>query len=66
MVSTAFGIAITTFVGQNYGAGKWIEYAKVPAYAFLWIFIVSAVLVVFLIAAQFLFIPVIYKRQSCN
>lgn len=37
MVSTAFGIAITTFVGQNYGAGKWIAYAKVPAYAFLWI-----------------------------
>jgi Na+-driven multidrug efflux pump len=34
MVSTAFGIAITTFVGQNYGAGKM---DRVRTYAFLWI-----------------------------
>lgn len=37
MVSTAFGIAITTFVGQTTAPEKWIAYAKVPAYAFLWI-----------------------------
>ena len=30
MVSTAFGISITTFVGQNYGAGKLDGSARVP------------------------------------
>lgn len=28
MVITAFGVAITTFVGQNYGAGKWDRVKK--------------------------------------
>ena len=54
MVSTAFGIAITTFVGQNYGAGKMDRVRKSTRVCLLMDFIVSAVLVVFLIAARFL------------
>ena len=65
MVSTAFGIAITTFVGQNYGAEKWIAYAKVPRmpsygfYCFRRTCCLSD-------RRTIPFIPVIYKRQSCN
>ena len=28
MIVNAFGISITTFVGQNYGAGKWTVYTR--------------------------------------
>ena len=54
MVSTAFGIAITTFVGQNYGAGKMDRVRRSTRVCLLMDFIVSAILVVFLIAARFL------------
>lgn len=56
MVSTAFGISITTFVGQNYGAGKTDRIRKSVRVCLMIDFLVSAVLVVFLIAARtFLF-----------
>lgn len=52
MVSSAFGISITTFVGQNYGAGKH-DRVKKSTHVCLGIdFIVSAILVVFLILAR--------------
>ena len=49
MVSSAFGIAITTFVGQNYGAGKTARVLKSNRVALGMDFVVSAVLVLFLI-----------------
>ena len=54
MVSTAFGIAITTFVGQNYGAGKMDRVRRSTRVCLLMDFVVSSILVVFLIAARFL------------
>lgn len=56
MVSSAFGISITTFVGQNYGAKK-IDRIKRSTRVCLGIdFLVSAVLVIFLVLARtFLF-----------
>lgn len=56
MISTAFGISITTFVGQNYGAGKMKRVHKSTRVCILMDLAVSAVLVVFLIVARsFLF-----------
>lgn len=56
MVSTAFGISITTFVGQNYGAGKTDRVQRSTRICLLMDFAVSSLLVLFLIAArEFLF-----------
>ena len=56
MVSTAFGISITTFVGQNYGAGKMDRVRKSTRVCLLMDLVVSTLLVVFLIIARvFLF-----------
>lgn len=56
MVSTAFGISITTFVGQNYGAGKYDRIRKSTRVCLLMDFAVSAVLIIFLITCRsFLF-----------
>lgn len=56
MVSTAFGISITTFVGQNYGAGKTDRVRKSTRVCLIIDFFVSTSLVIFLIAARtFLF-----------
>ena len=37
MISSAFGVAITTFVGQNYGAGKIDRMKRASGSAFVWI-----------------------------
>lgn len=56
MVSTAFGISITTFVGQNYGAGKMDRVRKSTRVCLLMDLVVSTALVIFLIIARtFLF-----------
>lgn len=56
MISTAFGISITTFVGQNYGAGKWKRIQKSTRVCLLMDLGVSVILVLFLILARsFLF-----------
>lgn len=56
MVSTAFGISITTFVGQNYGAGKTERIRKSVRVCLLIDFFVSLVLIIFLISTRtFLF-----------
>lgn len=52
MVSNAFGISITTFVGQNYGARKAGRIRKITRVSLGIDFLVSAALVVFLIAAR--------------
>ncbi len=52
MVSTAFGISITTFVGQNYGAGKMDRVRKSTRVCLLMDLVVSTLLVVFLIIAR--------------
>lgn len=52
MVSSAFGISITTFVGQNYGARKAGRIRKITRVSLGIDFLVSAALVVFLIAAR--------------
>ena len=52
MVSSAFGISITTFVGQNYGARKNGRIRKITRVSLGIDFLVSAALVVFLIAAR--------------
>ena len=52
MVSTAFGISITTFVGQNYGAGKMDRVRRSTWVCLLMDLAVSGVLVLFLIAAR--------------
>lgn len=40
MVNNAFGIAVTTFVGQNFGAGKYRPHEKeCPHRAFVWGFV---------------------------
>lgn len=52
MVSSAFGISITTFVGQNYGARKNGRIRKITCVSLGIDFLVSAALVVFLIAAR--------------
>lgn len=56
MISGAFGIAITTFVGQNYGAGKHDRIKKSTRVCLGIDFLISAVLVLFLIVTRtFLF-----------
>ena len=56
MISGAFGIAITTFVGQNYGAGKFDRIKKSVRACVLMDFSVAIVLVIFLMSARvFLF-----------
>lgn len=56
MVSTAFGISITTFVGQNYGAGKMDRVRRSTRVCLCMDLAVSFVLVVILIASRnFLF-----------
>lgn len=56
MVSTAFGISITTFVGQNYGAGKMDRVRRSTKVCLCMDLTVSFVLVTVLIAARdFLF-----------
>lgn len=56
MVSTAFGISITTFVGQNYGAGKTDRVRRSVRVCILIDLVVSTLLVLFLIIARmFLF-----------
>ena len=50
MVSTAFGISITTFVGQNYGAGKMDRVRRSTRVCLCMDLAVSFVLVVILIA----------------
>ncbi len=56
MVSTAFGISITTFVGQNYGAGKTNRVRRSVRVCILMDLVVSTLLVLFLIIARtFLF-----------
>lgn len=52
MVSSAFGISITTFVGQNYGARKHDRIRKSTRVCLGIDFLVSAVLVIFLIVAR--------------
>ena len=52
MVSSAFGISITTFVGQNYGARKNGRIRKITRVSLGIDFLVYAALVVFLIAAR--------------
>lgn len=52
MVSTAFGISITTFVGQNFGAGKTDRVRRSVLVCLTLDLIVSALLVLFLIAAR--------------
>lgn len=52
MISGAFGIAITTFVGQNYGAGKYTRIKKSVRVCMGIDFIASVILVVFLMAAR--------------
>lgn len=39
MVNNAFGIAVTTFVGQNFGAGKYDRMKRVSASDFVWDFV---------------------------
>ena len=56
MVSTAFGISITTFVGQNYGAGKYERIRKSTRVCLLMDFVVSIILVLFMVVTRtFLF-----------
>lgn len=52
MVSTAFGISITTFAGQNYGAGKIDRVRKSTRVCLLIDLAVSTFLVLFLITAR--------------
>ena len=52
MVSTAFGISITTFVGQNYGAGKLDRVRRSTRVCLLMDLAVSTVLVLVLIATR--------------
>ena len=52
MISGAFGIAITTFVGQNYGAGKYSRVKKSVRVCMGIDFIASLILVVFLMVAR--------------
>ncbi|MBU3875210.1 MATE family efflux transporter [Faecalicatena sp. AGMB00832] len=54
MVSSAFGISITTFVGQNYGARKMDRIRKSTRVCLGIDFIVSGILVIFLIFARVL------------
>nr|WP_317282459.1 MATE family efflux transporter [uncultured Sellimonas sp.] len=49
MISTAFGISITTFVGQNYGAGRTDRIRKSVKVCMLMDFAVSVVLVLVLV-----------------
>lgn len=51
-VSTAFGISITTFVGQNYGAGKMDRVRRSTLVCFLIDLAVSGMLIFFLIIAR--------------
>ena len=56
MVCSAFGISITTFVGQNYGAGKYDRVKKSTRVCLAIALSISAVIVVVLISARaFLF-----------
>ncbi len=55
MISTAFGISITTFVGQNYGAGKMDRVKKSTLVCLLIDLAVSAVLVIVLVLGRSLF-----------
>ena len=52
MVSTAFGISITTFVGQNYGAGRTDRVRKSTRVCLIMDLAVSFVLASFLILAR--------------
>lgn len=52
MVSTAFGISITTFVGQNYGAGKMDRVRRSTRVCLCMDLVVSFVLVTVLIVAR--------------
>lgn len=52
MISTAFGISITTFVGQNYGAGRMDRVKKSTRVCLLIDLAVSTVLVVAIIASR--------------
>lgn len=52
MVSTSFGIAITSFVGQNHGAGKKERVKKSTKICLLMDFAVSAVIVIVLVALR--------------
>ena len=52
MVSTAFGISITTFVGQNYGAGRMDRVRKSTLICLVIDLAVSIVLVLFLTLAR--------------
>ena len=52
MVSTAFGISITTFVGQNYGAGKMDRVRRSTRVCLCMDLVVSFVLVAVLIGAR--------------
>lgn len=52
MVSSAFGISITTFVGQNYGAGKMDRIRKSTRVCLGIDFIASGLLVVFLLVGR--------------
>lgn len=49
MVSSAFGVSITTFVGQNYGAGKYDRIKKSVRVCLGMDFVVSVLLTAFLI-----------------
>lgn len=56
MVSTSFGIAITSFVGQNYGAGLKDRIKKSTKICLAMDFVISIILVLFLIVSRnFLF-----------
>ena len=52
MVSTSFGIAITSFVGQNHGAGKKDRVKKSTKICLLMDFAVSTVIVILLVAMR--------------
>ena len=57
MVSTAFGISITTFVGQNYGAGKMDRVRRSTRVCLCMDLVVSFVLVAVLIGAR----PILFR-----
>ena len=61
MVSTAFGISITTFVGQNYSAGKLDRIRKSTRVCLIMDALVSSILVIFLISRQKISIQSVYK-----
>ena len=57
MINSAFGISITTFVGQNFGAGKTDRIRKSVKVCLGMELVAATVMVVFLIATKRFFVP---------